>query len=499
VTAPGGSPSPAELLPRLAGLQVVVLGDPVLDAWLDGSATRLCREGPIPVVDVAGIRLAPGGAANAAANLAGLGARVRLVGPVGDDSDAAELREVLAGHGVDATGLVAVPGRVTPAKRRLVADGQLVARFDSTPGPLEPAAAARVAQALSAALAGCPRLLVSDYGLGAAAPAVREAVVAARPQLELLVVDAHDLAPWAAARPTAVTPNAIETRRLLTAATGPGDAGRDAGGAAAYAVRHAPELLAASGAELVAATVDAEGAVLLRHGRLPHRVPVRPVPEIATTGAGDTFSAALTLGLAAGSDAAAALELACAAANCVVRRAGTVVCDRAMLARCLGGDPAAGVVDARELAELVCGYRRRGLRVVFTNGCFDILHAGHLAYLEEARRLGDVLVVGLNSDDSVRRLKGPDRPVTGERDRAALLAALPAVDHVVVFAEDSPIGLIELVRPDVYVKGGDYTPEMLAETPVVERLGGTVRTVGYLARRSSSRIIESIRAGGRPG
>jgi rfaE bifunctional protein nucleotidyltransferase chain/domain len=516
VTAAGGPLPPAALLPRLTGLEVVVLGDPVLDAWLDGSASRLCREGPVPVVELAGTRLAPGGAANAAANLAGLGARVRLVGPVGDDPDAAELRQVLEAHGVDVSGLVAVPGRATPAKRRLVADGQLVARFDSTPGPLEPAAAARVAEVLTAALARCPSLLVSDYGLGVAAPAVREAVVRARPALELLVVDAHELAPWAAARPTAVTPNAAETRRLLAAA-GPAAVGpppsvpggdgaaasdRDAGsdaGPAAYAVRNAPTLLAASGAQLVAATVDSEGAVLLGAGRQPHRVRVRPVPESATTGAGDTFTAALTLGLAAGADPAGALELACAAAECVVRRTGTVVCDRQLLARCLGGDPAAGVVDGDELAALLAGYRRRGLRVVFTNGCFDILHAGHLAYLEEARRLGDVLVVGLNSDESVCRLKGPDRPVTGERDRAALLAALPAVDHVVVFAEDSPVRLIELVRPDVYVKGGDYTPEMLAETPVVERLGGTVRTVGYLARRSSTRIIESIRAAGRPG
>jgi rfaE bifunctional protein nucleotidyltransferase chain/domain len=291
-----------------------------------------------------------------------------------------------------------------------------------------------------------------------------------------------------------VTPNAAEARRLLGAAPDPAGTA-DPGGPVAFATAHAAELLAAAGAELVAATADAEGAVLLRPDRPPYRVAVRPVPEGRTTGAGDTATAALTLALAAGADPATALELACAAADCVVRRPGTVVCDATALARCLRGAGSA-VVGPDELAGLVAGYRRDGLRIAFTNGCFDLLHPGHLAYLEEARALGDVLVVGLNSDASVRRLKGPDRPVTGQDDRAALLAALPAVDHVVVFDADSPVELLELVRPDVYVKGGDYTPEMLPETAVVERLGGTVRTVGYLARRSSTRIIDSIRAGG---
>ncbi len=499
----------AALLPAFAGLDVVVVGDVLLDAWIDGAADRLCREGPIPVVDVARTRLAPGGAGNTAANLAGLGARVRLVGPVGDDADGAALRRVLAEHGVDPAGLVTVPGRPTPAKRRLLADGQLVARFDTSPAPL--ADAGPLAAAVAAALPAGARLLVSDYGLGVAAGPVRDAVTAARAGLALLVVDAHELAPWAAARPTAVTPNAAEARRLVAAGPLPA-AGRVAAGAAgraaaspvpddsgpvAFAVAHAAELLAAAGAGMVVATADAEGAVLLRPDRPPHRVPVRPVPEDRTTGAGDTATAALTLALAAGADPATAVELACAAADCVVRRPGTVVCDAAALARCLDGGGA--VVTAAELAGLVAGYRRAGLRIAFTNGCFDLLHPGHLAYLEEARALADVLVVGLNSDAGVRRLKGPDRPVTGEADRAALLAALPAVDHLVVFDADSPVELLELVRPDVYVKGGDYTPEMLPETAVVERLGGTVRTVGYLARRYSGKTVDPVRAGTTPG
>jgi D-beta-D-heptose 7-phosphate kinase/D-beta-D-heptose 1-phosphate adenosyltransferase len=332
-----------------------------------------------------------------------------------------------------------------------------------------------------------------------------------RHRTDVLVVDARDPRSWAGTRPTAVTPNAEEAQLLLGANGPPAPPGRRA----EHVVEHAAALLERSGADMVAATVDAEGAVLLRPGLPPHRVRVQPAAETTTTGAGDSFAAALLLALAAGADPAEAANLATTAADCVLHAAGTLVCDRAaLLGRLLpdlawqdhgrtGPEPGPDqgtdrVLPADELVRLVDRYRRTGLRIVFTNGCFDVLHIGHVAYLEEARRLGDVLVVGLNSDASVARLKGADRPVNPQEDRAALLAALQAVDHVTVFDEDSPAPLLERVRPDVYAKGGDYTPEMLPETPLVRQLGGEVRTLGYLSRRSSSRIIDRIRAGPSP-
>jgi D-beta-D-heptose 7-phosphate kinase/D-beta-D-heptose 1-phosphate adenosyltransferase len=504
------------LVDRFRNLEVVVLGDVVLDVWLDGDAERLCREGPAPVVDVSSSRLAPGGAANAAANLAALGARPYLVAPIGEDADGRALCNLLHRAGVDVSGVLPVPGRVTPTKRRLTAAGQLVARFDETPDSgLPPAAAEVLAEALQDRLAGRDLLLVSDYGLGSADGPTRSVVERLRPRFDVLVVDARDPRPWSGARPTAVTPNADEAQLLLGAVGPPPPVGQRAD----YVMRRADALLGQSGADMVVATVDAEGAVLLRRGRPPHQVRVRPTAEHTTTGAGDSFAAALLLALGSGAEPGTAADLAATAAECVLHATGTLVCDRAALLGRLRREPVRGpgadavaagpegatdpavdpatdrVLSADELGRLVDQYRNAGLRIVFTNGCFDVLHTGHVAYLEEARRLGDVLVVGLNSDASVARLKGPDRPVNSQEDRAALLAALEAVDHVTVFDEDSPVPLLELVRPDVYAKGGDYTPEMLTETPLVRRLGGEVRTLGYLTQRSSTGIIDRIRAG----
>ncbi|GAB3067527.1 hypothetical protein GCM10027186_20240 [Micromonospora schwarzwaldensis] len=258
------------------------------------------------------------------------------------------------------------------------------------------------------------------------------------------------------------------------------------------------ELRAHTGADVVAVTLDTEGAVVGGADGSPRRSHSTPVPASHAVGAGDAYLAAMTLALAAEAGLPTAAQLAQLAATITVADTGTCVCRREDLLTALGtggeeaGHPA--LVGADELAALVDEHRRSGRSVVFTNGCFDVLHPGHVRYLTQARALGDLLIVAVNSDGSVRRLKGPDRPVNPVEDRTALLAALACVDHVVVFEEDSPARLIEAVRPDVYVKGGDYPPEMVPEAPLVRRLGGQVRTLGYVPDRSTSAIIDRIRA-----
>ncbi|WFE33349.1 D-glycero-beta-D-manno-heptose 1-phosphate adenylyltransferase [Micromonospora sp. WMMD975] len=258
------------------------------------------------------------------------------------------------------------------------------------------------------------------------------------------------------------------------------------------------ELRAHTGADVVAVTLDTEGAVVGGADGSPRRSHSTPVPASHAVGAGDAYLAAMTLALAAEAGLPTAAQLAQLAATITVADTGTCVCRREDLLAALGtagedaGHPA--LVDAGELAAIVAEHRAAGRSVVFTNGCFDVLHPGHVRYLTQARALGDLLVVAVNSDGSVRRLKGPDRPVNPVEDRTALLAALACVDHVVVFEEDSPVRLIEAVRPDVYVKGGDYPPEMVPEAPLVRRLGGQVRTLGYVPDRSTSAIIDRIRA-----
>ncbi|QOC94029.1 D-glycero-beta-D-manno-heptose 1-phosphate adenylyltransferase [Micromonospora craniellae] len=261
------------------------------------------------------------------------------------------------------------------------------------------------------------------------------------------------------------------------------------------------ELRAHTGADVVAVTLDTDGAVVGGAEGEPARSHSTPVPASHAVGAGDAYLAAMTLALAAGAPLPTAAQLAQLAATSTVTATGTCVCRRDDLLAALGRPTPGGsaLVGVEGISGIIAEHRRDGRSIVFTNGCFDVLHRGHVRYLEQARALGDLLVVAVNSDDSVRRLKGADRPVNPVEDRTALLAALSSVDHVVVFEEDSPAALIEAIRPDVYVKGGDYPPDLVPEAPLVQRLGGQVRTLGYVPDRSTSAIIDRIRAHGQGG
>jgi D-beta-D-heptose 7-phosphate kinase/D-beta-D-heptose 1-phosphate adenosyltransferase len=481
-----------ELAGRLfrAGSKVVVLGDAILDVWLSGRCDRLCREAPAaPVVDIRRQSLAPGGAANTAVNLAALGAEVHLVTAVGDDPAGTTVVEELHGRGVHTDQVALIPGRATVSKRRIVAADQVLLRFDDGDRHSGDATdTARILEALRAALRSADALVICDYGNGVLGPEVRQALTDMRPELPLLVLDAHDLQRWRPVRPDVVTPNAAEASAVLDTPLPDGSGAR-----VEFLDRHRGQLAETTGAGSVVVTLDRDGAVLLTGDEPVHRTWARPAPENHTSGAGDTFVAAATVGLAGGLAVTTAVELAQAAADIVVHRPGTAVCTAAELEQRFGTFHDAAI-GHEQLAHLVAEHHSAGRRVVFTNGCFDVLHRGHVAYLNEAKRLGDVLIVAVNADESVHRLKGPDRPVNGVRDRASVLAALSCVDHVAVFDQDTPVELLRELRPDVYVKGGDYTPEMLTEAPVVRAYGGEVRALGYVPDHSTSAMIERIRS-----
>jgi D-beta-D-heptose 7-phosphate kinase/D-beta-D-heptose 1-phosphate adenosyltransferase len=223
----------------------------------------------------------------------------------------------------------------------------------------------------------------------------------------------------------------------------------------------------------------------------PYRTYARPAKNLRAAGAGDTFVGALAAALAAGAATTVAAEIASAAAAVVVAKDGTATCSAAELREQMASDVKV-VGDLGRFARRVALYRAQGKRVVFTNGCFDILHRGHITYLNRAKALGDLLVVGVNSDDSVRRLKGASRPINTLDDRVRVIEALSCVDHVIAFEEDTPIELVRALRPDIYAKGGDYTRESLPETPIVESLGGVVHILPFLEERSTTGVIEKI-------
>ncbi|OLF09989.1 D-glycero-beta-D-manno-heptose 1-phosphate adenylyltransferase [Actinophytocola xanthii] len=480
----------ADLPARLAELapRVLVVGDVILDEWLSGSADRLCREAPAPVVAVAQRRVAPGGAANTAVNLAALGARVRMVSAVGADDAGTELLAALRQSGVD-TELVAVePDRRTTTKSRVVADDQVLVRLDD--GDRDQAPLTAVPAAIDRFLAACAEadaVVLCDYGTGLLSGDVLERLLPTRERIPLLVVDAHHPRRWARLRPDIVTPNAEEAATVLDTPIP-----RSAAEQLTFLDENRAQLLERTGARAAAVTLDRDGAVLLDGDRPVHRTWARPAPDNHTAGAGDTFCAALTVARCAGLPAVVAVELAQAAADVVVHRPETAVCSATDLAERLGLG-LGSVLDHDRLAEIVAEHRAAGRRIVFTNGCFDVLHPGHVNYLNEAKRLGDVLVVAVNSDAGVARLKGPDRPVNGVADRAAVLAGLSCVDHLTVFDEDTPAALLARLRPEIYAKGGDHREELLSEAAVVREYGGRVRILSYLPDRSTSALIDRIR------
>jgi len=459
----------------------------MLDGWWRGRSERVCREAPAPVVEVEERTWSPGGAANTALNLASMGAKVTAIGVVGDDDAGRRLHALLAAAGVEVVDMVRHPHVRTVTKVRIVGGDQVIARLDDEQrGAFPPECMAHFVYAAARALRESEAVVLCDYGSGLMTPAVVAELSRWRGP-GLLVVDAHDAGRWAALRPDLVTPNAREAAGLL----GLADLGD---GRSELLAARAPELLEATGAAQVVVTLDSDGTVLLDDRGVAHRTWARPTTERQASGAGDTYVAALTLGRLLPLASEAAMDLAQAAADVVVQRTGTSVCTTGDLEEVLA-NPAVTALEEESLLRVVAQERRAGRRVVLTNGCFDVLHSGHISSLRQAKGLGDVLVVAVNSDASVRRLKGPDRPINDQTERVSVLGALSYVDHVVVFDEDTPVRLIERLRPDVYAKGGDYVPELLDEAAAVRAYGGRVSVLDYVADRSTTDVVHRIREG----
>jgi D-beta-D-heptose 7-phosphate kinase / D-beta-D-heptose 1-phosphate adenosyltransferase len=484
-----------EFVRHFRGLRALVIGDAMLDSYIEGSADRLCSEGPVPVVSTRAERRVPGGAANTAANLRALGAEVAFTGIVGRDHAGALLRSTLREAGVSNRWLVEDSSVTTLQKQRIIADGQYVVRVDDGETRLASALARHLLlESLEGAFDTADVVVVSDYTYGVCFDELIARLRELRQQRPIpLIVDSKQLQRFARSGATVVTPNNLEACSIVAG----GPVSRLEPASIHDVERTGKRLLEMIDAAFVVVTIASDGVVLLgRDGSAAH-LPANPVARPADVGAGDSFASALALALAAGADCVTAAQIGIDAAGIAVSKAHTSVVEHQELLQRISlrdlSDKGTGD-GVTALASLLVSEKLAGKRIVFTNGVFDILHAGHVAFLREAKQLGDILVVGVNSDESARRLKGKRRPINAERDRLALIQALGPVDHAILFDESDPSALIRSLRPDVHAKGGDYADVTLPEEQVVFEIGGQVVILPLAGTQSTSAMIDRILA-----
>jgi D-beta-D-heptose 7-phosphate kinase/D-beta-D-heptose 1-phosphate adenosyltransferase len=475
-------------LARLGTPSILVLGDFMLDEYWWGTAERLSPEGPVAVLSLAQRSFAPGGAGNVAMNVLALGGRPLLAGVIGDDQAGRDLLGVLERGGVSGQGLVVDPGRTTPLKTRIGTRSQALLRVDREQvRPLSEAAAQALQEAISRSVPRVDAVIVSDYAKGGVNPRAMATLVevAGRHRVDIIAdPKGTDCARFARVR--YLVPNERELRDLA------GLGWSDAAGRA----RVAQEVLERTAAEAILLTRSEHGVELHARGEDPLALEGQAREVYDVTGAGDTFVAAVALGAAEGWTLVESAALGNLAAGLKVAKRGTAVVHRAELQAALAALELTPAAKLRPLEEVVAAtevQRREGRRLVFTNGCFDLLHAGHVRYLAASRALGDCLVVGLNSDASVRRLKGPGRPILELEERAQILSALSSVDYIVAFDEDTPLELILKLRPDILTKGADYALQDVVGADLLGAWGGRVELVPLERGKSTTGIIERIR------
>ncbi len=483
-----------ELLRTLADLarpRILIVGDLILDRYVAGDVGRISPEAPIPVLNARHVEERLGGAGNVAVNLRAMEADVEVIGVVGRDERGERFLGMLASIGVDTSKSVVCEGRPTTQKTRLTSGGQQMIRIDwEEAAPIPQAIVDEIAAALPGRIAAARAVVLSDYGKGVLTPAIlKMAIEAARAAGVPVLVDpkGNDYRRYHGA--TLLTPNKKEAEEAL---------GRKLSQLADVPAAVA-ELIELAGLAAAVVTLGPDGMYFRsdddRIGACEGRVPAMARAVFDVTGAGDTVISHLALGLAAGVGLETAVHLANRAAGIVVGRRGAASVTRDELRAALGErrDGSGHVLERDELPALLAEWRAEGKRVVFTNGCFDILHAGHVDYLRTARSRGDVLIVGVNDDASIRRLKGEERPFNPLADRMTVLAALEMVDAVVPFAEDTPLEIVRAITPDVLVKGQDWEGKGVVGREWVEKHGGEVFLAPLLPGRSTTGIAERVK------
>lgn len=471
---------------RLKQVRILVIGDLMLDEYLWGKTGRISPEAPVPVVDVASEDLRLGGAGNVINNLQALGCQVSVASVVGADRDGRELCRILDTQGIDTTGIICDAERTTTRKTRILASNQQMLRIDrECRVDILSSAEQSLIDYVTTGDSDFQVILVSDYLKGVLTERVLQALLAYGRKKNIPVIadpKGKDYEKYRGA--TLLTPNRAEAEL----ATGIQIVDEQSLVAAGKALINNFDL------QSLVLTRSEEGMTIFTPEGEAH-LPTKAREVFDVTGAGDTVLAFIGVGLAAGLSLQDAVWLSNVGAGIVVGKVGTSTVSPAEVLEVIGQqhpDSDLKIRGREALRDVLDVERTQGKKIVFTNGCFDLLHVGHVKYLQKARRLGDLLVLGLNSDDSIRRLKGENRPLIGQDERAHILAALDCIDYVAIFDEDTPLELITALRPDILVKGGDYTPEGVVGKDVVESHGGRVELITFVDGKSTTNIIEKV-------
>ena len=470
----------AQRLLALQGGSIMVVGDVMLDRFVDGTVSRLSPEAPVPILEKAMDSIMPGGAANVAINLARLGCDVRLLSVTGGDAAGLQLGHLLGSNLAIDFHQVVDNARPTTTKTRFRADKQQVLRVDEEiTTPIDGSTATQLVSSFADSLPGVKLVVLSDYAKGAVPPDVITQIKTLTSKAAIPLVTDPKLADFSVyAGSDMLTPNLSELRMAATLA---GDDLEDIAAAAS-------ELAKSYELGSILVTLSARGMLLARADGTWDHDPTRAREVFDVSGAGDTVIAMIAAALASGVTQAEAVQLANIAAGVVVGKAGTATVSPGEIIAMAG--PATPDLDVTGLAKTCEAWRAQGDRIGFANGCFDLLHPGHMHLLETAARSCDRLIVGLNSDASVKRLKGDSRPIQNARQRAAVMSSLPLVDGVAVFVEDTPLELITALQPDIIFKGGDYRPEDVVGGDIAAARGGEVIIIPTLGNHSSSSLIE---------
>lgn len=476
------------IIQQFKSKKVLVLGDFMLDVYIDGQCSRLAPEASVPILDVQKQTACLGGAGNVVFNLRKLGARVNYVTILGQDDSAKTAIGLLQDQCLDGLFIHFTSLSPTLTKTRLRMDGQYIYRFDHGKKIVaDPQITKAYLADVRRAYQESDAVLIADYNKGSISPAVLKLLIQLKSEdHKVFAVDCKDYERYKALEPTMIKPNYQEARNIVRE-----DAEDDR---VQQASRWSRQIWKRSNAQLVALSLDKDGVLLSQEGALLFHYPVEQIATKNVAGAGDTLLAALLLSHLSGASPYEAVGIACTAASIGIRKTETAHCTFPELQFGMLETNDKVLTDLEDVS-CVSGTLRAQKRIVFTNGCFDIFHSGHAHYLRQARELGDVLIVGINTDESVRRIKGANRPVNTLADRIEVLKQMQCVDFIVPFGsqeDDTPVPLIEAVRPHIFVKGEDYKDHKLPESELLDKLGTEVRFMPYVPHQSTTKIIERV-------